>query len=202
MEQLLMRWNCKNVEIPEMNPLYLYHQFYRGGDAFYTEERFQEEWMRVIDNPKEKALYYWHWYYDDVRIPDDAFFLVTDKDKHLAATAACQIGEHLPGTATLHMVKCDPNHIGKGLGRVVTVAAMQYAFETGIEIMYLTTDDFRIPAIKLYLQLGWIPEINSDEMLNRWCKIARDLKLEKLTICDKYGKKAEINISEGYLSKK
>lgn len=196
MKQLLMRWDSKPIEMPELDAQYVYHQFCRGGDRFYTVERFQEEWMRVIDNPKDKALYYWHWYYDDARIPDDGFFVVTDQDKRLAATAACQIGEHLPGSATLHMVKCDPNHRGKGLGRIVTIAAMQYVFEKGIETMFLTTDDFRIPAIKLYLQLGWIPEIDDEEMLNRWRKIASELKLENLTICDKNGKKTEINMTE------
>ena len=39
----------------------------------------------------------------------------------------------------------------------------------------LTTDDFRIPAVKVYLSLGFIPVLHDDTMPGRWKAVAAQI---------------------------
>ena len=41
--------------------------------------------------------------------------------------------------------------------------------------MTLLTDDVRLPAIALYLSLGFAPDMTRDDMPGRWEKIMRQL---------------------------
>ena len=47
--------------------------------------------------------------------------------------------------------------------------------EQGMEMAYLTTDDWRIPAIKSYLRIGFEPDLSNDDFKTRWTKILTDL---------------------------
>ncbi len=57
---------------------------------------------------------------------------------------------------------------GRKLGRAVCARVLQYLKENGCTQIVLTTDDFRIPAIKTYLSLGFQPVQNNEEMRRRW----------------------------------
>jgi mycothiol synthase len=48
---------------------------------------------------------------------------------------------------------------------------MRLLVERGYQDIYLLTDDFRLPALKTYLGLGWEPILFSSEMEARWQKI-------------------------------
>ena len=48
---------------------------------------------------------------------------------------------------------------------------MQNALDRGLSAVYLTTDDFRIPAIRAYLKMGFVPVISSEDLRIRWEKI-------------------------------
>jgi mycothiol synthase len=48
-------------------------------------------------------------------------------------------------------------HRGRGLGRLVTLAVLHHLRQGGFERADLSTDDWRIPAIKSYLALGFVP---------------------------------------------
>ena len=92
-------------------------------------------------------------------------------DGKIVSNAQIQLGNHEPGTATLHAVCTDPAHRGKGLGKIITGAVMQNALDRGLSAVYLTTDDFRIPAIRAYLKMGFVPVISSEDLRIRWEKI-------------------------------
>ena len=62
----------------------------------------------------------------------------------------------------------DPQHAGKGLGTLVVTAVNQRLHAEGFEKAYLSTDDFRLPAISIYLKQGWLPRIHADGMEVRW----------------------------------
>jgi ribosomal protein S18 acetylase RimI-like enzyme len=57
----------------------------------------------------------------------------------------------------VHMVCALPAHRGRGLGRLVTLAVLRYLHRRGYRSADLTTDDFRLAAIKSYLGLGLVP---------------------------------------------
>lgn len=94
-------------------------------------------------------------------------------ERELVAVSCIQLGEHTPDSATVHAVAASADHKGKGLGRIVTQLVMQEAQKRGIAETYLTTDDWRIPAVKIYLDLGFRPVLWDTDMRQRWEKLLR-----------------------------
>ena len=68
----------------------------------------------------------------------------------------------------LHMVATDPAYRGKGLGFAAVNAALHHMKKEGKARAYLTTDDFRIPAIKIYLKLKFEPDMSREGYKERW----------------------------------
>ena len=75
----------------------------------------------------------------------------------------------------LDYVACHPDHRGRGLGRAVCLGVLGFFAERGYESVSLTTDDVRLPAIALYLSLGFTPDMTRGDMPGRWEKIMRQL---------------------------
>ena len=65
-------------------------------------------------------------------------------------------------------VAAHPSFQGRGLGGLVTAAAMGQAMELGARPIYLLTDDFRIPALRTYLKLGFVPDESHPSYRGRW----------------------------------
>lgn len=78
----------------------------------------------------------------------------------------------------VHMVCVKPEARGKNLGYLLTLAVLHY-FQTKTEIrdIYLLTDDFRIPAIKSYLRLGFTPVMEHPSFERRWADIMKQTEL-------------------------
>jgi ribosomal protein S18 acetylase RimI-like enzyme len=68
-----------------------------------------------------------------------------------------------------------PEHRGLGLGRTVCVAVLRYFASRGYDSAALVTDDWRLPAMGLYLSLGFAPEMTREDMPARWEAIRKDL---------------------------
>ena len=75
----------------------------------------------------------------------------------------------------LGWVAVDPGHQGRGLGLQVCSAVLWYARRRGWPATTLNTDDWRLPAIKTYLKLGFEPELTHDSHRARWQEIRRRL---------------------------
>ncbi|OAO89192.1 hypothetical protein AXX17_ATUG03440, partial [Arabidopsis thaliana] len=94
--------------------------------------------------------------------PERVIFLCQE-DNPVATASALNLEEPAPGNAGednlgyLHMVAALPSHAGHGLGRTVTLGALHRMKEDGKHSALLKTDDFRLPAIHTYLQLGFKP---------------------------------------------
>lgn len=102
----------------------------------------------------------------DKTILPQRIFYVTDPDGIPVATATMRIRS--PKLGTLHMVETRPSARGKGLGKAVCTAAVASLDAMNIPDCDLTTDDFRIPAIKIYLSLGFRPVYHEPDMEGRW----------------------------------
>jgi len=78
----------------------------------------------------------------------------------------------------LGWVAVDSEHKGKQLGLSVSNAVVQRFINGGYKNIYLLTDDFRLPAIKTYLKLGFVPFYNNEnqEMKTRWDSILKNFK--------------------------
>ncbi|MEQ4203793.1 GNAT family N-acetyltransferase [Actinopolymorpha sp. B17G11] len=89
----------------------------------------------------------------------------------LVATGMAQlnpIADLYPEGHEVGWIAAHPDHGGRGLGRVITAAAVARLLDVGATEIYLRTDDYRLPAIKAYLRLGFVPHLWADGMVERW----------------------------------
>ncbi len=73
-----------------------------------------------------------------------------------------------PMEGALDYVVCHPDHRNRKLGHAVCAAVLLYLGEQQYQVVSLATDDWRLAAIKLYLNLGFRPLINRVDMPLRW----------------------------------
>lgn len=83
--------------------------------------------------------------------------------------------ERHPEGGELSFVAASPEHAGHGLGRAVCAAVVRRFLAAGYRRIYLKTDDFRLPAIKVYLQLGFEPFLFNEQMAERWAAAKQQL---------------------------
>jgi mycothiol synthase len=111
------------------------------------------------------------------KILPDGWFFVVDADGVIVATT---MATHNPTYrdrfgGELGWVASDLAHKGRGLGMTVCAAVINRFLSAGYRNIYLKTDDFRLPAIKTYLRLGFIPLLFSEDMHERWQGICDQL---------------------------
>jgi len=76
-----------------------------------------------------------------------------------------------PGTGRLHWVAIVPEYQGKGLAVSLTYFTLSLFPALGCSRAYLLTNAVRIPAISLYLKLGFKPVIGDPEEQRAWEEI-------------------------------
>jgi mycothiol synthase len=111
------------------------------------------------------------------KILPDGWFVIIDPSGKLVATTMANHnpGELHPFGGEMGWVAADPTHAGKGLGLAVCAAATARLVRGGYHEIYLLTDDWRLPAIKTYLKLGWAPWLFRDGMAERWQAVCSKL---------------------------
>jgi mycothiol synthase len=113
-------------------------------------------------------------------LPDGLFVIVHRPSGKLVATAMavhspCKLH---PFGGELGWVAGDPAHSGKGLGLAVCSAVTRRFIEAGYRRIYLRTDDWRLPALKTYMKLGYVPFIYAPDMVERWKKVYDKLGIQ------------------------
>ena len=102
--------------------------------------------------------------------------LLLDASGAIVATASCWVlPRYGDDAAVLHWVARHPGHRGRGLGRLVSLAVLHQAVEEGRGRAFLQTDDFRVPALRIYLRMGFEPVITHRSHPGRWRRILHDL---------------------------
>ncbi|MBI3910993.1 MAG: GNAT family N-acetyltransferase [Armatimonadetes bacterium] len=108
-------------------------------------------------------------------IPPDSFFFATRGDEPVG-TACAQIQP--PGQrdlGTIHMVGVAPECRGHGLGTLLTLAVLRWLADQGFRRAQLSTDDWRLPAIRTYLRLGLLPVLFDARHRARWQAVCAQL---------------------------
>jgi mycothiol synthase len=96
-------------------------------------------------------------------------FLILQAGKPVATAFAWLDAPEERAAGRLHWVGCDESQRGKGLGRAVVVAVLNYLKVKGLSRATLDTQTYRLPAIQLYLDLGFVPFIGASfEQLEAW----------------------------------
>ena len=68
-----------------------------------------------------------------------------------------------------------PAHRGKGLGTAVVAAVTKRFMEAGYRTIHLYTEPWRLAALKVYLNLGYVPLVDAPSALDRWRDICEQL---------------------------
>ncbi len=76
----------------------------------------------------------------------------------------------------LDYVVTHPDHRGRGLGRATCTEVCRFLVSRGCKAVSLNTDDFRLPAIHVYLSMGFRPVMNGRDIPERWAAVYDNLK--------------------------
>lgn len=117
----------------------------------------------------------------DIELEKDLFFVVAPDGSKIATSAL--IHKKDSNSGYLHMVAAIPEHRNLGIGHAMLSFAISLAEERKIDYCVLTTDDYRLPAIKNYLVGGFRPVLYHDpdsDMKERWLSVAQKLGFESL----------------------
>jgi mycothiol synthase len=134
------------------------------GLARLLDAAFSEEWdaarvhRELLDDPTVEAVY-----------------VIRDRELIVATASARLLPKDHPGAGYLHWVASDPQVRGRGLGRAVTIAVLHRFAADGLTATVLETDDERLPAIRVYLAFGYVPQYPDASHVDRWSKIFRAL---------------------------
>jgi mycothiol synthase len=111
-------------------------------------------------------------------LPNGWFLVVDTRTQAVVATAMAthRPAPYHPYGGELGWVAAHPEHRGRGLGWTVTAAVTGRLIEAGYESIYLKTDDFRLPAIRTYLRIGYVPFLYTAGMAARWHSICTQLE--------------------------
>jgi mycothiol synthase len=69
----------------------------------------------------------------------------------------------------------DPAHRGRGLGWSLSAAVTVRFLHMGYRHIHLYTEDFRLPALKTYLGVGYVPYLNGADHAARWQTVCDNL---------------------------
>jgi ribosomal protein S18 acetylase RimI-like enzyme len=108
----------------------------------------------------------------------DNLLLIYKDTRPIAAAAAWQALSEGKKTGLVHMLGVDRNYQGRGLGRVMLLLVLHRLKERGFHSVIAAAEDVRIPAISLYLSLGFKPHYRNrlDEL--RWRKVLSRIPAE------------------------
>ncbi len=160
---------------------------YRFADFAGTEAEI-EDWLAICrhgllpaptpDGDAERAHYLNAIQnYPDLVPARDLFFVVAPDGTRVATSAAVLHGNE----GYIHMVAADPSCRGLGIGHAMLARALADLSARGATHVTLTTDDFRLPAIKTYLDAGFRPVLWHDDesdMRARWDAVIAGLSYE------------------------
>lgn len=101
------------------------------------------------------------------------FFLIRGAD-YVATATDKRLS--LPDVGYLHMVAVAPAHRGRRFGRCISLAALRHMYQRGCREALLDTDDYRLPAIRTYLDLGFMPDMVEADHFERWRMVMGELR--------------------------
>ncbi len=159
------------VRLPEGCALRSYRP---GDDAHWVRiiaESFGEEADHISFEQRMRT--------DPAFRPERVFFITKDDDPVATASAYYKPTED-PAAGVLHYVGVLTEHHGRKLGYWVCLAALHRMAAEGRAAAWLSTDDFRAPAIKTYLNLGFLPLLVHENQRERWRRVLAGMGLTEL----------------------
>ncbi len=139
------------------------------GDALPLETRaFRPEEDEAAWLDVNNRAFHWHpeqggWDLDTIRARekepwfDPEGFLLLELDGQLAGFCWTKVHrETNPPMGEIYVIAADPNRAGRGLGRRLTLAGLDYLAGKGLTVGMLYVDAANTSAVKLYVDLGFV----------------------------------------------
>jgi mycothiol synthase len=132
-------------------------RYYRPGDI--------TAWLHIHQaagetHPVTPELYWREFAAGETQLRQRQLFLCEALGPEVGTATAWFDDHHQGGSwGRLHWVALSQTHQGRGLGRALAAAACLRLRELGHTRAYLRTQPDRVPAIRLYLSLGFVPDI-------------------------------------------
>lgn len=174
MDQLIMNWVRKAdskkwiIDFPEGFSLRNFHE--NDADIDIWLDLMQYGLTNGKQDPAFfKACMQDHPHYS----PDSVFFVEHNAVPCASITILC---DYTKKHGYIHMVCASPSIRGLGIGKILAYIAVNELIDRGMETAHLTTDDFRLAAIKTYLAAGFEPQRSgSADFSERWDAIMKKL---------------------------
>ena len=107
---------------------------------------------------------------------DRSFYLTTDASEEIGTiTAWWQPDINGKVWGQIHWVAIHPDYQGRGLSKPMISVAMT-RLKQSHERCFLGTSTGRIPAVKLYLDFGFIPDLSLENSQQAWTEVASVLE--------------------------
>ena len=101
---------------------------------------------------------------------------VAEREGMVVAATFASVQPDMYNTGRVDFVTSLPRYRGLGLGRLVCGEVVRYLVDKGYSRVILFTDDWRLPAIGLYLSMGFEPQMTRKDMPGRWEVINHNLE--------------------------
>ncbi len=151
----------------------------KAGYGIHTHIEGQENiWEDIIEQAFGQ-----HFSFKDFLIPAGNYapeyvYYVTKDGKEIS-TAMGTEHANFPNEGWFRMIAALPEARGTGAGKLACLAVMHSLKARGYNSIVLSTDDYRLPAISMYLSLGFEPIIFDEEHKERWNKVLTQIKQYK-----------------------
>jgi len=112
----------------------------------------------------------------DPEFRPERVLLIETAGSIVATASAWFEAKYGPRCGQVHWVATSPSHRGKKLGYWASLATLWQMHREGRTHAVLRTDDFRLPALRIYLEMGFRPALNHENQRERWRNILDNLK--------------------------
>ena len=113
--------------------------------------------------------------WSDPDVLDAGVVVLVDSGGEIVGSATAKRSAPESVSGYLHMVFVLPELHGRGLGKAVSIAALERMVAAGLDGASLETDDWRLAAIRTYLKLGFQPNPVAEDHDARWRRVLRIL---------------------------
>ena len=113
-------------------------------------------------------------------VPEGAFLAAHAESGQPVATASAihnprATRYYFPFGGEVGYLHVDPAHRGLGLGRTMVALVVARLIEAGYRHIFVGVQGWRLPAVKCYLRLGFVPLLHADELLPRWRRVCHEI---------------------------
>jgi mycothiol synthase len=168
--QLQMLWPEQHLAAPppvRLPPGYGLRTYRRGDEPRFYEIMALAGWPGWDDKKLQPWL--------PRLLPDGWFMAVHLESGETVATAMALSSDAYPSGGELGWLAADPAHTGKGLGMAVTAAVTTRFIDGHCHPIHLYTEHWRLPALKTYLKVGYVPFLCTREMAGPWRAVCAQL---------------------------